>query len=181
VTYIDLPSALKVLGHAHEVNPALPVIVRTRDDSALERLEEAGAAEVVPDTFESSLMLASHAMLMVGVPVRRVVGLIRAVREQRYRLLRGFYRGASDDAADLDEANQPRLHTVSLEAGAYAVGRTLAELDLGRPGVEVTAVRRRGIRADEPGPETRFEAGDVLVLLGRPDALDAAEARLLQG
>jgi monovalent cation:H+ antiporter-2, CPA2 family len=181
VTYIDIPSALKVLAHAHEINPALPVIVRTRDDGGIERLEEAGAAEVVPDTFESSLMLASHAMLMVGAPVRRVVGLIRAVREQRYRLLRGFYRGASDDVADLDEADQPRLHTVSLEAGAYAVGRTLAELDLGRPGVEVTAVRRRGIRADEPGPETRFEAGDVLVLLGRPAALDAAEARLLQG
>jgi CPA2 family monovalent cation:H+ antiporter-2 len=181
VTYIDVPSALKVLAHAHEVNPALPVIVRTRDDSGIERLEEAGAAEVVPDTFESSLMLASHAMLMVGVPVRRVVGLIRDVREQRYRLLRGFYHGASDDAADLDEANQPRLHTVSLEAGAYAVGRTLAALDLGRLEVEVTAVRRRGIRADEPGPETHFEAGDVLVLLGRPDALDAAEARLLQG
>jgi CPA2 family monovalent cation:H+ antiporter-2 len=70
---------------------------------------------------------------------------------------------------------------VSLEAGAYAVGRTLAALDLGRLEVEVTAVRRRGIRADEPGPETHFEAGDVLVLLGRPDALDAAEARLLQG
>ena len=61
MTYIDQPSALKVLAHAREINPALPVIVRTRDDSGLERLEEAGAAEVVPDTFESSLMLASHA------------------------------------------------------------------------------------------------------------------------
>ncbi len=181
VTYIDVPSALKVLGHAREINPALPVIVRTRDDGGLEQLEAAGAAEVVPDTFESSLMLASHALLMLGVPVRRVVGHIRSVRERRYRLLRGFYRGASDDAADLDEANQPRLHTVSLEPGAYAVGRTLAELDLSRLGGEVTAVRRRGIRADEPGPETRFEAGDVVVLLGRPDALDAAEGRLLQG
>ena len=181
VTYIDQPSALKVLAHAHEINPALPVIVRTRDDSGLERLEEAGAAEVVPDTFESSLMLASHAMLMVGVPVRRVVSQIRAVRDQRYRLLRGFYHGASDDAADLDEANQPRLHTVNLEAGAHAVGRTLAALDLGRLGVEVNAVRRRGIRADEPGPETRLQAGDVLVLLGRPQALEKAEARLLQG
>ncbi len=181
VTYIDLPSALKVLAHAHEINPALPVIVRTRDDSGLEKLEEAGAAEVVPDTFESSLMLASHAMLMVGVPVRRVVGQIRAVRDQRYRSLRGFYHGASDDAADLDEANQPRLHTVSLEPGAHALGRTLAELDLGQLGAEVTAVRRRGIRADEPGPETRLQAGDVVVLLGRPDALERAEARLLQG
>jgi monovalent cation:H+ antiporter-2, CPA2 family len=181
VTYIDLPSALKVLAHAHEINPALPVIVRTRDDSGLEKLEEAGAAEVVPDTFESSLMLASHAMLMVGVPVGRVVGQIRAVRNQRYRLLRGFYHGASDEAADLDEANQPRLRTVSLEAGAYAIGQTLAELDLGGLGAEVTAVRRRGIRADEPGPETRLQTGDVLVLLGRPDALEKAEARLLQG
>jgi CPA2 family monovalent cation:H+ antiporter-2 len=159
VTYIDFPSALKVLAHAREINPALPVIVRTRDDSGLEKLEEAGAAEVVPDAFESSLMLASHAMLMVGVPVRRVVSQIRVVRDQRYRLLRGFYHGASDEAADLDEATQPRLHTVSLEAGAYAVGRTLAKLDLGRVGAEVTAVRRRGIRADEPGPETRLQAG----------------------
>ncbi|MET0681367.1 MAG: monovalent cation:proton antiporter-2 (CPA2) family protein [Burkholderiales bacterium] len=181
VTYIDFPSALKVLAHAREINPALPVIVRTRDDSGLEKLEEAGAAEVVPDAFESSLMLASHAMLMVGVPVRRVVSQIRVVRDQRYRLLRGFYHGASDEAADLDEANQPRLHTVSLEAGAYAVGRTLAELDLGRVAAEVTAVRRRGIRADEPGPETRLQADDVVVLLGRPDALERAEARLLQG
>jgi CPA2 family monovalent cation:H+ antiporter-2 len=181
VTYTDLQAALKVLAHAHEISPALPVIVRTRDDSALERLEAAGAAEVVPDTFESSLMLASHAMLMVGVPVARVVRHLRGVRAQRYRLLRGFYRGASDAAADLDETNQPRLHTVSLEAGAHGVGRTLAELDLGRLGVEATALRRRGIRADEPGPETRFEAGDVVVLLGRPDALDAAETRLLQG
>jgi CPA2 family monovalent cation:H+ antiporter-2 len=181
VTYIDVPAALKVLHHAHELNPALPVIVRTRDDSGLERLEQAGAAEVVPDTFETSLMLASHAMLMLGVPVRRVIAQIRSVRGQRYRLLRGFYRGASDEAADLDEANQPRLHTVILSEGAHAVGRTLAQLELGDLGAEVTALRRRGIRADEPGPETRFAPGDVIVLLGRPDALDAAEIRLLQG
>jgi monovalent cation:H+ antiporter-2, CPA2 family len=181
VTYTDTPSALRVLHHAHEVSAALPVIVRTRDDSSLERLLQAGATEVVPDTFETSLMLASHAMLMVGVPIRRVVAQIRGVRGQRYRLLRGFYHGASDDAADLDDANQPRLHTVSVAAGAHAVGRTVAELALAELGAEVTAIRRRGIRADDPGPETRFEAGDVVVLLGRPDAIEAAEARLLQG
>ena len=181
IAYIDVPSALKVLHHAHAINPALPVIVRTRDDSSLEQLEQAGAAEVVPDAFESSLMLASHAMLLLGVPVRRVVDQIRTVRDRRYRLLRGFYRGASDDAADLDEANQPRLHSVSLEPGAYAVGRRLAELDLAGLGAAVTSLRRRGIRADEPGPETQFQAGDVVVLLGRPAAVEAAEMRLLQG
>jgi CPA2 family monovalent cation:H+ antiporter-2 len=181
ITYTDTAASLKVLHHAHEINPALPVIVRTRDDSGLERLEQAGATEVVPDTFETSLMLASHAMLLIGVPVRRVVSQIRGVRVQRYRLLRGFFHGATDESADLDDANQPRLHSVSIEAGAYAVGRTLAELGLEARGAEVRAIRRRGIRAEDPGPETRFEAGDVVVLLGPPDALEAAETRLLQG
>lgn len=181
IAYIDVPSSLRILHHAREINPALPVIVRTRDEAGLDQLEQAGAAEVVPDTFESSLMLASHAMLLVGVPVRRVIDQIRTVRDQRYRMLRGFYGGASDEGPAIDEANQRRLHSVSVGQGAFAVGRTLAELNLSGIGVEVTALRRRGIRADEPGPETKFVAGDVVVLLGRPNALERAEARLLQG
>jgi len=42
-------------------------------------------------------------------------------------------------------------------------------------------MRRRGIRVGEPAPATRFEAGDVVVVLGEPDSLAAAEIRLLQG
>jgi len=181
ISFIDTPAALRTLARAHEVNPSLPVIVRTRDDGDFDRLSGAGAAEVVPDTFESSLMLASHAMLMIGVPVRRVVGQLRKMRAERYRLLRGFYRGASDEPADLDESTQPRLHSVTLEDGGFGVGRSLAELDLAGLGVDVTAVRRRGIRAEEPGPETLLKSGDVLVLLGRPEALEAAEIRLMKG
>jgi monovalent cation:H+ antiporter-2, CPA2 family len=58
---------------------------------------------------------------------------------------------------------------------------TLAELDLAALGAAVPRVRRRGIRVGEPGPETRFEAGDMIVVLGEPEALEAAEIRLLQG
>ncbi len=181
ISFADTPAALRTLARAHEISAALPVIVRTRDDADFDRLSGAGAAEVVPDSFESSLMLASHAMLMIGVPVRRVLEQLRQMRAERYRLLRGFYRGASDEPADLDESAQPRLHSVTLDEGGFGVERTLAELALSAIGVEVTAVRRRGIRAEEPGPETRLKAGDVLVLLGRPDALEAAEIRLMKG
>ena len=159
----------------------LPVIVRTLDDADMERLQAAGAAEVVPDTFESSLMLASHALVLMGVPLARVVRSVRKVRENRYSLLRGFFHGEGDAAVDVAEQRQPRLHSVTLTQGAYAVGRTLAELDLAALGAAVTRVRRRGIRVGEPGPETRFEAGDVVVVLGEPDGLAAAEIRLLTG
>jgi K+:H+ antiporter len=179
VSFADTARALKILHHAREINPGLPVVVRTLDDADLDRLVAAGAAEVVPETFESSLMLASHALMLVGVPLTRVVRRIRDVREHRYSLLRGFYRGESDEPADPDESQAPRLRSVTLMPGAEAAGRRLGELALEALGVTVTAIRRREMRAPSPGPETRLLAGDVLVLLGTPEQLSAAEARLL--
>ncbi len=180
VTFADTARALKILHHAHDVNPALPVVVRTLDDADLDRLLAAGAAEVVPETFESSLMLGSHALMLVGVPLTRVVRRIRDVRAHRYNLLRGFYRGESDEAGDPDEARSPRLRSIALVPGAGAAGRRLGDLALDAIGVTVTAIRRRETRATYPGPDTELSEGDVVVLMGGPEELATAEARLLE-
>ncbi|HEX7383179.1 MAG TPA: cation:proton antiporter, partial [Burkholderiaceae bacterium] len=100
ISYHDTPSALKILHLVREHAPALPVIVRTIDDADLERLQAAGATEVVPEAIEGSLMLASHALALVGVPMRRVIRVVRDQRDARYRLLRGYFHGADDDTAD---------------------------------------------------------------------------------
>ncbi|KAB2909705.1 MAG: potassium transporter [Dechloromonas sp.] len=178
VTMSDTPLAEKVLHHVQELRPDLPVVVRTADERDMAKLAKAGAAEVVPETLEASLMLASHAAVLVGVPINRVLKRIRQTRSQRYRLLRGFYRGMSD--REEDDSQQPRLHSVWLSPGAAAIGRTLAELGLDSFSCEVSAIRRRGIRAIEPAPETQLEEGDVIVVLGVPEAVAAAEQRLLQ-
>jgi CPA2 family monovalent cation:H+ antiporter-2 len=128
---------------------------------------------------EGSLMLASHSLLLLGVPLNRVLARIRAIREERYSLFRGFYHGATD-AADAADNLQPRLHSVLLTERSAAVGRTLADFDFAGL-VEVTGVRRRGARSAVPGPDHRFEAGDVVVLLGLPEQLTVAERRLLRG
>ena len=177
-TISDTPLAEKVLHHVQELRPDLPVVVRTSDERDMVRLTKAGAAEVVPETLEASLMLASHALVLVGVPINRVLKRIRQTRSQRYRLLRGFYRGMSD--REEDEDHQPRLHSIWLAPGAAAIGQTLATLDLAELGCEVSAIRRRGIRAIEPAPETLLQVGDVVVVLGDPEAVSAAEQRLLQ-
>ena len=162
------------------MRPDLPVIVRTADERDMERLRRAGATEVVPEALEASLMLASQALILLGVPINRVLRRIRETRVQRYSLLRGFYRGMSDSDRDEPDEHQPRLHSVLLTPGAAAIGCTLAELDLARFGCEVSAIRRRGIRAVEPASETRLQEGDVVVLLGDREAVTAAEERLLQ-
>ncbi|HUW51394.1 MAG TPA: monovalent cation:proton antiporter-2 (CPA2) family protein [Sulfuricella sp.] len=181
VTYADVKSSLRVLHHAHEMRPDLPVIVRTLDDTDLEKLRDAGATEVVPEVLEGSLMLASHTLMLLGVPFGRVVKRVRQIREARYSLLRGFFHGATDQDYELSEKVQPRLHTVALHEGSAAVGKTLAELDLDSLLVRVTAVRRHNIRALEPQPETVLQADDVVVLMGAPENLAAAEIKLLQG
>jgi CPA2 family monovalent cation:H+ antiporter-2 len=181
ITFADTQLALRILHHVRALNPALPVIVRTLDDADMDRLIAAGASEVVPDTFESSLMLASHALVLLGVPLRRVVRRIREVREHRYSLMRGFFHGGTDEAEDPDEAREPRLHSVTLATGASASGRSLAELALDKLGVRVTALRRRELRMISPDPQTALQEGDVIVLLGTPEQLAAAEMRLLQG
>jgi CPA2 family monovalent cation:H+ antiporter-2 len=182
ISFVDTPTALRVLHYAHELNPAMPVIVRTRDDGDLDRLLAGGATEVVPDTFESSLMLASHALVWLGVPLKRVLRRIQDVRSHRYGVLRGFFRGQSDEAAEADdEAREVRLHSVPLEAGSNAIGKRIGELGLEAIGVTVSAVKRREARMIAPNRETLLGAGDVVVLLGEPAELAAAEIRLLQG
>ena len=179
VTMKDSPAAEKILHHVLEMRPGLPVIVRTHDDRDLERLTRAGAAEVVPETLEASLMLASHALVLLGVPLNRVLRRIRDTRAERYRLLRGFFHGLSD--SEEDSAGQPRLHSVWLAPGSRGIGLTLEEAALEAVGCEVTAIRRRGIRGIEPAPQTRLEEGDVIVVLGRPEEVAVAEERLLRG
>ncbi|KXV03868.1 potassium transporter [Caballeronia megalochromosomata] len=177
ITYANTPSALRVLHNIHELAPTLPVIVRTVDDADLEKLTAAGATEVIPEIVEGSLMLASHTLVLMGVPMRRVVRRVEEMRDARYSLLRGYFRGADDDDDD-DGHEQVRLQSVPIDANSEAVGHSLDDLGLVGNGVEVTAIRRHGIRGVEPDPETKLRANDIVVLRGLPEVLAQAEERL---
>jgi CPA2 family monovalent cation:H+ antiporter-2 len=177
VSYPDTPSALKILRLVSEHAPTVPVIVRTIDDADLEKLRAAGATEVVPEAIEGSLMLASHALALVGVPMRRVIRLTRDARDARYGLLRGYFHGADDDTAD--ELHQARLRSLSLPAASDWVGRSLGALALAATGVTVVSVRRASGAVTGADDDLLLGSGDTLVLSGLPEALALAEGRLL--
>ncbi len=180
VSYPDTASALRILGLVRQHAPAVPVVVRTIDDSDLEKLRAAGATEVVPEAIEGSLMLASHALALVGVPMRKVIRLTRDARDARYGLLRGYFHGADDDT--VEELQQERLASVTLPSASASVGRTLASLALHAVGVSVVSLRRAsGAVTDQPPVETALAAGDTLVLAGLPEPLALAEEKLLRG
>ena len=179
VTYLDTASALKVLANARAHAPTVPVIVRTVDDHDLEKLQAAGATEVVPEAIEGSLMLASHALALVGVPMRRVIRVVQEQRDARYQLLRGYFRGADDDT--VNERDEERLSTVVMPLGTRAGGHPLRALALPVADVRVVSLRRSNGKPQPVNDDTLLEGGDTLVLSGKPGALAMAEETLLSG
>ncbi len=173
VSHDDVAAALEVLRHVRALRPELPVMVRTRDESHVEALRGAGATEVVPETLEAGLMIATHVLLLLDVPAGHVMRRFEGQRLSRYRLLREVLRG-EDVLADAQfDRDAERMKPVVVPSGGSVAGRTIEELAL--DGVVVTALVRRGKRLLAPPPGTTLEVDDAVVLFGSSQDLDAAE------
>ena len=183
VVSFDSPdTALRIVRAVRSLRGDVPVLVRTEDDSRLDALQAAGATEIVPEIFETSLSLVSHVLLFLNVPAPDVLETTDAIRHDRYAILRSvFRRRDSRSLEDDDHAMRQQLRTVVLPPGAVAVGRSIGELRLDKGRVVVTALRREGIVGRDPDPSTRLREGDVLVLWGAPEDLEHCENRLLMG
>ncbi len=181
VSYGDVHSAEKILTNVRHLRQDLPLLVRTANDSALERLQLAGATEVVPDTLEAALMLGSHLLLLLDVPVTQIVRQTQAIRRDRYSMLKEFFHGQEASSLDDTEAFRERLHTVVLPVGAYGVRKTIHDLHLADLNVNVTALRRKGIKGMDPDLSMVLLEEDALVLYGAPEDLQKAESLLLKG
>jgi len=182
VSYSDTRASMKVLHIVHERYPNLPVIVRTYDDIDMDAFREAGATEVVPEVLEGSLMLASHALVLLGVPLNRVVKRIRLFREERYKMFKGFFRGISDSDAETTVSRQQRLHSIEISSNSFAHGMRLDTIPFEKLKVELKKIRRPNmLEAITPRPDIVIGEGDVLVLLGNNESLVATEVFLVSG
>jgi CPA2 family monovalent cation:H+ antiporter-2 len=181
VTFANPEVALRILRSVRALRPEVPILVRTQDDSKLESLQAAGATEVVPETFEASLMLLSHLLLLLKLPVPRVIRTVNEIRSNRYSMLRQYFPAAGAELLDPSHAFREELHSVILPPNAWAVGRSITDLSQRGFQAAVSAVRRDGIVGRDPGPDTVLKEGDVVVVLGTPEVVEHAETVLLMG
>ena len=181
ISFDDPSTALRIVRAVRRLRTDVPILVRTEDDSRLDALQSAGATEVVPEIFETSLSLVSHVLLYLKVPARDVLETTDRIREDRYAILRSVFRRHGASTLDDSHSHRQQLRTVVLPPGAHAVDLTLRDLGLDGGDIVVTAIRREGITGRDPDPDTRLREGDVLVLWGTPEDLQQMESRLLMG
>jgi len=181
VTFDDTDLATKIIENVKNINSTIPVLIRTRDDSHLEDLLSAGAEEVIPETHEASLTMVSHLLLMVEYPDIMVHSIIDKARRDRYRMLKGFYHGERLGFLGKKSQSSAIIHAVNLPKGAFVCGKTIAELLLPMD-INILDIHRDNlVISAEQNQDLVLQHGDIVVLRGLVDQLDAGESYLLQG
>jgi CPA2 family monovalent cation:H+ antiporter-2 len=181
ITFDQHEKAMNVIHLVKSLYPDLPVVVRTRKDNRMEELLEAGASQVVPEILEGSLMLVTQVLQLSGVPMSRILKRVRKERKGHYANMHGFFPGVT---TDLDYAKQNKLefmHAVILTKDAYAVGKSLQQLNLQQWRVSVKGLRRDNHELSEPDENMALLAGDVIVIAAKPRKVERAERFLLEG
>ena len=182
ITYADDRASSKVLSVIRESYLELPIIVRTTDETSIERLQEEGASEVVPEVLEGSLMLGSHALIMLGVPLGRVVKKIRAFRSERYAMFRGYFKGSTDITDDFSGQEQLELHSIEVRKNPLLLSVKLDSIRFEDFHVQIQYLRRPNMLEDiEPRSDILLSNGDTLVILGLQKDINRFEKYLSTG
>ncbi len=181
ICHDDIKTTEKTLAQAKALNADIPVLVRTQDDTYYDVLQKAGATEVIPETLEASLIMASHLLSLMGIPMSKIVRRVQEMRSNNYTTLRQFFQGDENHDIEKPDESRKRLVSVALHKGAYAIGKTPAEINLEQIGVSIQTNRRSDIHSQSPAPETQLKENDILILYGTPECLEHAEALLLNG
>ncbi len=181
ITFDQHEKAMSVIRLVKRLYPNLPVVVRTRKDNRMEELLEAGASQVVPEILEGSLMLVTQVLQLSGVPMSRILKRVRKERKGHYANMHGFFPGETTELDYIKQEKFEFMHAVILTKNAYAVGKSLQQLNLQQWRVSVKGLRRDNHELSEPDEHMALLAGDVIVIAAKPRKVERAERFLLEG
>jgi len=83
--------ALKILHAARHISSDIPVLLRARDESSLDKFIDAGADEIITEKLEIGTMLITQLLLLLNKSPDEVYEEIKIIRSKRYPLLKSIY------------------------------------------------------------------------------------------
>ncbi|MGB5443919.1 MAG: cation:proton antiporter [Psychromonas sp.] len=176
ITFDDVGRSLALLALIKALNPDVKVLVRTKNDSGLDKLKAAGATEVIPEVLEGSLMLVAHVLFLSGIPSRRILQRLDSERKINYQHLHGFYYGENSQSKK-SEWHIEKLHAVTLPEDAPVLGSYVQEFHLS--GVIIKSLHRKNGAEVVISEKVCFQAGDMVLLQGDKNRLLLAGEILL--
>ena len=173
----DPYASARALTAIRAINPSVPVIVRTRYRSEADSLRRMGATVAVAEELEASLEVVAQAMARLDVPGNVIEVLLESYRRESTGM-----RTVRAPSQPLESVTQTPVASHQLAAGNWAVGRSLAEVNLrAETGALVIAVQQGGRHITSPSPELVLGESSVLYLVGDESDVMLARRRLGAG
>ena len=170
VTVPDPVGARLVVERVRSINPNVHVVARTTTVEQLEELGRLGVYEAVHPESEAGLELGRQALSHLDVPAGDIQRFADEVRRELYApITRQGMEG--DLLAQLERASrQIETEWVRLPENSSLEGRTIGDLGVRtQTGASIVAIVRDDLVLAGPGPDARFEPGDLVGVLGTRD------------
>lgn len=174
---ISDPAAVRAITiEAHNLNPNLRIVARTRFVTEVDSLCKLGADEVIAEEFETSIEVFSRVLTQYLVPRQDIDAYADRFRKVNYRMTRPARNDVDSLSQVASRLPEMGVQALRVEESSALCGQTLAGSGL-RPryGVTLVALHRGDATIDVLGPQTVLEAGDIAYVFGKPDKLFAVK------
>ncbi len=173
----DASSSRRVAAMARQMNPSIHIIVRTRYLIEVEPLYKLGVNEVIPEEFETSVEILARVLRNYLIPREDIEKCIAEVRSDGYDMLRSLSRRHSHAVGISGYLSGAEIATFRVRKGAVLEGTSLKQGILRtRSGATILTIKRGDELVPNPDPIWELREGDMVLLLGSPDQLAAANA-----
>ncbi len=167
---------------AKNLNPDIYVMVRTHYANRVELLRDAGADQVVPEEFETSIEIFSRVLREYRIPNNIIEQQIELIRLEGYAMFRGVSittEGLGKYSHYLTASLTESFHVLD---DSWVNGKTLREISLEETaGVSLLAiVRNRKVQAHPP-EDFLLQHRDILIIFGSHAQLDKGMRALRDG
>ncbi len=178
----DYKATQQVVGLARKLNPNIYILVRTPFASQMDELTQAGANQVIPEEFETSVEIFSRVLREFTIPNNVIEQQVELVRLGCYSMFRGLSLNVDDMKNFSTYLTASLSKSFQVLETSWSRGQRLDDLQLtAQTAATLIAVVRNNQVQPNPEKDFKIETGDILILFGRHAPLDRAERYLATG
>lgn len=169
----DPKATKKIVSQIRGLSKTVYVIVRTRFVKEIQENLQAGADEVIPEEFETSIEIFSKVLSKYLIPAQEIQSFIDLIRSQNYEMFRNpGHLTARQNGVHLDIPDATFVSLPVIQSTNKIVGKTLRESDLREKyNINVIAIKREEKFISHVRPDEVIAQGDTLYVFGTNEAV----------
>jgi CPA2 family monovalent cation:H+ antiporter-2 len=167
---------------ARQLSPEIYILVRVRYANQVDALNKAGANQVIPEEFETSIEIFSRVLREYHIANNIIEQQVELARLEGYSMFRGLSLDITSMKKFSTYLTASLTESFHVLEDSWCHKKTLQELNWNKAtdAKLIAVVRNDQLQAD-PAPDFRFAAGDIIVVFGPHANLDRSLKRLQSG